>query len=55
MKVLVSAPFTVMAPVSVSVTVGGVNATYPFDVDSARKLFDAALATGPVYRKGEPE
>jgi CHAT domain-containing protein len=31
---------------SISVTVGGVNATYPFDVDSARALFDAVM--GPV-------
>jgi CHAT domain-containing protein len=31
---------------SISVTVGGVNATYPFDVDIARALFDDLL--GPV-------
>ena len=31
---------------SISVTVGGVNATYPFDVDAARTLFDAVM--GPV-------
>jgi CHAT domain-containing protein len=31
---------------SIAVTVGGVNATYPFDVDAARKLFDAVM--GPV-------
>ena len=31
---------------SISVTVGGVNATYPFDVDAARALFDAVM--GPV-------
>jgi CHAT domain-containing protein len=31
---------------SISVTVGGVNATYPFDVDAARELFDAVM--GPV-------
>jgi CHAT domain-containing protein len=31
---------------SISVTVGGVNATYPYDVDSARTLFDAIM--GPV-------
>ncbi len=31
---------------SISVTVGGVNATYPFDIDTARTLFDAVM--GPV-------
>lgn len=31
---------------SISVTVGGVNATYPFDVDAARQLFGAVM--GPV-------
>ena len=31
---------------SISVTVGGVNATYPFDVDAARTLFEAIM--GPV-------
>jgi CHAT domain-containing protein len=31
---------------SISVTVGGVNATYPYDVDAARTLFDALM--GPV-------
>jgi len=31
---------------SISVTVGGVNATYPFDVDTSRRLFDGLL--GPV-------
>jgi CHAT domain-containing protein len=31
---------------SISVTVGGVVATYPYDVDSARALFDAVM--GPV-------
>ena len=31
---------------TISVTVGGVNATYPYDVDSARALFDAVM--GPV-------
>ena len=31
---------------SISVTVGGVNATYPFDVDAARALFDNLM--GPV-------
>ncbi|GGD86691.1 CHAT domain-containing protein [Tsuneonella deserti] len=31
---------------SISVSVGGINATYPFDVDAARKLFDALM--GPV-------
>jgi CHAT domain-containing protein len=31
---------------SISVTVGGVVATYPYDVDSARSLFDALM--GPV-------
>ncbi len=31
---------------SIAVTVGGVNATYPFDVDAARTLFNAVM--GPV-------
>jgi len=31
---------------SISVTVGGVNATYPFDVDAARKLFEVVM--GPA-------
>ncbi len=34
---------------SISVTVGGVTATYPFDVDSARTLYDAVF--GPVANR----